>query len=169
MDSNKFKETTIPNFFLGSQGKKITLAYVEPDDFYILEPDYNTKFQKYCPTWENITGNFHEVMFYKKAIEETDLYKAWKYGYYLRGNQPYLRLVNKCENTYNKKVLLIRDSFNEVVSPYLALVIKDLTMLDTRYFTGSVRTFLEKEKFDLIIIAYNASFVSGNSKLLDFD
>ncbi len=42
-------------------------------------------------------------------------------------------------------------------------------MVDTRYFSGSLRTIIEKEKYDLIMIAYNASIISDKSKLLDFD
>lgn len=169
LDIDKFKITTKPNFFLGSLGKKISLTYIKPDDFDIIEPCYETNFQRLCLTWENATGSFNKVMFYNKHIENCNYYESNPYYYYLRRDEPYLRLINNSDFAYNKKVLLIRDSFNSVVSPFLALGIKDLTMVDTRYFSGSLRTIIEKEKYDLIMVAYNASIISDKSKLLDFD
>ena len=169
LDKENFNTTILPNYYLGSQGKKITLTYVKPDDFIILEPRYKTDFQRFCPEWQNATGTFADVMFSKKHIEKCDLYNENTYSYYLDGDKGYLRLINNSDYAFNKKVLLIRDSFNCVVSPFLALGIKDLTMLDLRYFNGSLKTFIEKENFDLVIIGYNAHVFSGQSKLLDFD
>ena len=170
LDKEKFKNKTIPNYFLGSLGKKITLTYVKPDDFYILEPYYNTNFTRICPTWEkDLTGSFDEVMFCKKHIEKCDYYEKDPYVYFLNGGQPYLQLKNNSDYAYNKKVLLIRDSFNRVVAPFLALSLKDLTLIDIRHFKGSVKTLIEKEKYDLVIIAYYVSAISNNNILFEFD
>ena len=173
LNNEIFKETIIPNFFLGSQGRKITLAYVEPDNFSILEPNHDTNYKRICPTWgQDKTGSFSQVMFDYNRIESCDYYTKFPtpYYFYLHSDIPYLRLINNSKNIYDKKVCLIKDSFNNVVAPFLSLGIKDLTLLDTRYFTGSIRTFLEKEKFDLVILAYNVdAILLGESKLFKFD
>lgn len=167
-ERNKYSITTIANLFLGSQGKKITLSYTKPDNFEIIEPLFFTNFQRICPELENINGSFRNVMLFEKYIKY-DYYTCHPYAFYLGDDMAYLRLINNSDYAYNKKVLLIKDSFNLVVAPFLALGIKDLTLLDTRYFTGSVRTFIEKEKYDLVLVAYNASVAPSRSDLYNFD
>ena len=167
-ERSKFSITTIANLFLGSQGKKITLAYTKPDDFEIIEPLYLTDFKRFCPQLENAKGSFKDVMINKQYIKR-NFYKVSPYNYYLNDEMAYLRFINNSDYAYNKKVLLIKDSFNLVVAPFFALGIKDLTLLDIRYFTGSVRTFIEKGKYDLVLVAYNASVAPSRSDLYNFD
>ena len=161
LDKENFKITKLPNYFLGSQGKKVTLSYVEPDDFEIIEPYYDTNFQRFCPEWGNASGSFKNIMFDKHHIKIDDYYSSNPYCFYLNKDMAYLRIINNCKYPYNKKVLLIKDSFNLVVAPFLALGIKDLTLIDIRHFNGSIRTLIEKEKFDLVLIAYNTSMITG--------
>ena len=166
LEKTNFKTTILSKFFLGSQGKKITLSYAQPEDFELIEPLYQTSFQRICPEWGNATGTFKEIMFCEKYIDKCDYYKLIPYDYYLNGNAAYLKLINNSDKVFNKKVLLIRDSFSSVVSPFLALCIRDLTMVDPRYFNGSIKTIIEKEKFDLVIMAYNANCIT-TSKVFD--
>ena len=170
LNKENFKTIILPQIFLGSEGKKITLTYAEPDDFEIIQPLYDTNFKRICPTWEqDKTGSFGQVMFDKSRIGDNDYYTNLSYYFYLHADTPYLRLINNSQNVYEKKICLIKDSFNNVVIPFLSLGIKDLTILDSRHFTGSIRTLIEKEKFDLVIVAYYASLGSGNKKLFDFN
>lgn len=157
LNKSKFQNIILPNYFLGTQGKKLTLSYAKTEDFEIIEPLYETSFQRICPEWSETSGTFKEVMFSEKYLEELNIYDKFTYKFYLNGDMSYLRLINNSNKAINKKVLLIRDSFNSVVSPFLSLCIKDLTMLDVRYFSGSVKTLLLKEKYDLVIIAYNSN------------
>ena len=168
LNKDNFKITTLPNFFLGSQGKKITLSYTEPKDFELINPLYETSFQRICPEWKNVSGSFKEVIFCEKHIDKKDYYNLNPYDLYLNGNKSYLRLINNSEYAYNKKVLLIRDSFSCVVSPFLALCLKDLTMIDPRLFKGSIHTLIKIEKFDLVIIIYNTNSLIS-SKFFEFD
>ena len=108
-------------------------------------------------------------MFDYNRIEKCDNYNNSIYYFYLHSDEPFPRLINNSPNLCNKNVCLIKDSFNVVVAPFLALAIKDLTLLDPRNFTGSVKNFLEKERFDLVIVACTTFWFTGENKLLDFD
>lgn len=166
LDKNSFSYTTYPKCFLGSAGKKITLVYGEPDDITIIKPKYDTSFDRICPDWGDARGTFDEVMFeydhiYKKELFKIyDFYKKNQYAAYFGGDQGYLRLLNKSDYALNKKILLIKDSFNNVVAPFLALMVKDLTMVDVRHFNGSVRSLIANEKYDLVVVAYYGNCVT---------
>ena len=168
LDKYNYKITTLHNFFLGSQGKKITLTYTKPDDFDIVEPKFETNFQRFCPDWGDASGSFKDLIFDYSRVKENDIYKSNPYYFYLHRDEAYLRLINNSPSVY-KKVCLVKDSFSVVVAPFLALGIKDLIIIDTRHFTGSIKTFLQKEKFDLVIVAYTVTSLIGENKFFDFD
>ena len=164
LQKENFNFTTLSKILLGSQGQQLTLAYCEPDDLDIIKPNFDTSFQRFCPEWKDATGTFDEIMFNKNHLEKGNLYKIKPYECFLNGDMAYLRLINNSNYALNKKILLIKDSFSRVVAPFLALCFKDLTLLDVRHFNGSVRNLLLKEKFDLVIIAYNARFIAFDSE-----
>jgi hypothetical protein len=61
----------------------------------------------------------------------------------------------------NHKILIIRDSFSDCVISCLALAEKNVDSLDIRYFTGSVKAYIEQSAPDLVIVMYNPSEISG--------
>ena len=61
----------------------------------------------------------------------------------------------------DRKVLLIRDSFSCTMLPYLALGAEDITAIDLRHYDEmALKDYLDENKFDIILIAYNPSIFS---------
>ncbi len=152
----RYQVRTLPAFFLGSQGKKVTLAKTEPDDFDIVTPGFPVKLHVEIPSLAiDATGGF-DLLLDSHQIERKDYYNVDNYNFYGHGNVPLLRIENLDQPAEGKKVLFIRDSFCDTLLPYLSLGCWYVTALDLRVFNGSVQNFIEQEKPDIILVMYTA-------------
>ena len=154
LDNNKFDSVDYPAWFLGSQGKKVTLSVTTPDDFSLLYPKYPTDFHYVIPDKEiDVDGDF-SVTYDMSQVDVVDYYNKSPYLAYNYGNRPLITVENKlCPD--NGKILLIHDSFGDAVISFLSLGLKNVAALDLRYFTGSVHSFIESEKPDAVLLLYN--------------
>jgi hypothetical protein len=160
LDSDQFDYVTYENWFLGSQGKKVTLARCQPDDFTLIYPKYETSFHYYVPA-EGIdaTGDY-SIVYNMAQVKKCDYFNNSPYHAYNYGDQPLIQIENQLEAD-NHKILIIRDSFSDCVISCLALAEKNVDSLDIRYFTGSVKAYIEQSAPDLVIVMYNPSEISG--------
>lgn len=52
--------------------------------------------------------------------------------------------------------MIIGDSFNEAIVPFLAMECKQVDRIDMRQFTGSLRTFLkENADYDVVMVVHS--------------
>ena len=54
---------------------------------------------------------------------------------------------------------MIRDSFGDVVIPFLALENEYTSVIDLRKFNGSIKTYIEEYNPDIVIIMYNGDMI----------
>ena len=153
-DLQAFAVEVLPNYFLGSQGKKATLSKATPDDFSILHPKFPTEITLNIPE-KNIydTGAF-ELVYDKKYVERCDYYGLNPYAMYGYGDMQVMDIENLLLPSTDKKVLIIKDSFCDTMAPMLSLGIRNLMTLDVRHFTGSVKTYIAVHKPDVVIVMY---------------
>jgi hypothetical protein len=161
LDTNQFEYKIYKDWFLGSQGKKVTMAHCEPDDFVLLYPNYETRFHYYVPDKRIDTVADYSIVYDMSQVEECDYYNKDPYGVCNYGNRPLIQIENMLK-VDNHKILIIHDSFGNSLISCLALAEKNIDSLDIRYFNGSVRTYIKEHKPDLVIVMYNASVVGGN-------
>lgn len=156
--TERYRVETHPAFFLGSQGKKVTLAKTEPDDFDVVTPNFPVKLHVEMPSLDvNATGGF-DLLLDPRQIERQDYYNLNPYAFYGHGDLPLLRIENQNQPNSGKRILILRDSYCDTLIPYLALGCRQITALDLRHFTGSVETFIREEKPDVIVVIYTADY-----------
>lgn len=166
LDPENFEEEIYVNYFLGSQGKKLTLSVAEPEDFSLLYPKYDTALRFQIPSIGiDLRGDF-SIIYNKEAMEGEDLYARDPYHAYCYGDRALIRFENETARE-DKKVLLIHDSFADVVQPFLALGLQSFEAMDLRYFNGSLETYIRQHQPDLVIVMYNAAELSAGN-LFDF-
>lgn len=160
-DLQDFDVEVLPEYFLGSQGKRATLARTTPDDFSILHPKFLTKITLNIPE-KNIydTGDF-ELVYDKEQVERCDYYHLNPYAMYGYGDMQVMDIENLMMAPTDKKVLIIKDSFCDTMAPLLSLGIRNLMTLDVRHFTGSVKNYIAVHKPDVVIVMYTGS-LSGH-------
>jgi hypothetical protein len=161
LDADQFDYTTYENWFLGSQGKKVTLSRCQPDDITLFYPKYETSFHYYVPAEGIDTIGDYSVVYDMTQINNCDYYYKNPYGACNYGDQPLIKIENQL-NAEDHKILIIRDSFGDCMISCLALAEKNVDALDLRYFTGSVKAYIEESEPDLVIVMYTPSSVGGD-------
>ena len=162
------------NYFLGSQGKRVTLVNTTPDDFTLYYPKFKTNIHIEIPKCGiNDDGDF-SIFYNMYELGKGDFYKENPYAVYGYGDQPEIVVHNyENENLQDKKILLIKDSFMDSAMPFLMMGLKDLRVLDLRLFKGSVKKYIKEHKPDIVLVMYipfYAGTINWNSHddLFDF-
>lgn len=162
------------NYFLGSQGKRVTLVNTTPDDFTLYYPKFKTNIHIEIPKCGiNDDGDF-SIFYNMYELGKGDFYKENPYAVYGYGDQPEIVVHNyENENLQDKKILLIKDSFMDSAMPFLMMGLKDLRVLDLRLFKGSVKKYIKEHKPDIVLVMYipfYAETINWNSHgdLFDF-
>ena len=162
-DISKYNIKVYEKYCLGSQGKKVSLSFADPEDISIITPKYDTDFDvTYYSSGISYSksGDFKEAFLKMSNLEKIDYYNTLVYATYLYGDHKRISIDNK-KATNDTKILYIIDSFSDCVIPYFASTVKHIDVIDLRYFNGSLESFISQNKPDMVVAAYNPSTVSN--------
>ena len=114
----------------------------------ILDTDAKSKCEKYMHLGMELAGTRrfgeHGALYDLSALERKD-----KYELFLGGNYGQCVITTGTEN--GKHLLLVKDSFANSFVPFLTGDYETITMLDLRYFRGSVQE-LAAEADDILVL-----------------
>ena len=162
-DISKYNIKVYEKYCLGSQGKKVSLSFADPEDISIITPKYDTDFDvTYYSSGISYSksGDFKEAFLKMSTLEKIDYYNPLVYATYLYGDHERISIDNK-KAINDTKILYIIDSFSDCVIPYFASTVKHIDVIDLRYFNGSLESFISQNKPDMVVAAYNPSTVSN--------
>ncbi|MCM1047180.1 MAG: hypothetical protein NC433_01985 [Clostridiales bacterium] len=141
--------------WLGEQGRKIAKSYVGLDDYTEIKPNFETS---YCfKNLGNYDGTFDDFINEEVYNPENDVYvnRSWHYSYFL------FNCINN--NIDYGKVLILGDSYENVMEPFLSLSIHETDTLILRNYAEEeldLRSYILENNYDTVIIAY-AQFMVG--------
>lgn len=163
-EENAFRSQLIEKCWLGEQGVKVGSSYVGLDDFTVVVPAYDTEFQISNPyveqLQEGVDGDFNSLINYQLYESQDNVYTKGSYHYsYIPWGGTFTTIHN-ANATDKKKVLLLGDSYSQVVEPFMALGVSDVTMVVMRNFGGNLMDYIDENDFDTVIILY-AEFMVG--------
>ena len=155
---------TYAKYFLGSQGKKVTLAVAQPEDYQLVVPDFETRFSIQIPERNiDISGDFADTLLDYRHLQTIDYYNENCYASFMNRNDAYAQIINLGNgNIAEKKILFIKDSYSTPFIPYLAVGVRQIDTIYELLFTGSIQTYIEETRPDLVIVMYSSSSMSGN-------
>ena len=166
-DPTAFTRTNLSDFFLGSQGKRVGSLYAGVDDIEIWKPNFDTDFTYSIPIYDmERTGPFEESLLFPERIEEKDFFNGNPYTLYAGGDYPMARIYNELSPD-RPRVMLLRDSYACVLTPFLALDCGELITIDLRYFHDDLLTYVDWLEPDLVIVMYTAGSAALD-ELFDF-
>ena len=150
LSPQNYNYKTYKDLLLGSQGKKVGLGYIKPEDFTLITPKFDTKLHITVPQCNFDADGDFMTLIDEQVFKGNDVYSKSLYQSYGFGDIAFMQIENK-NATNNTKILMLRDSFGGVVAPYLSLGCKQLDVLDLRRFNGSLKTYLEQNHYDIVI------------------
>lgn len=137
-----FTENTEENFF-GTYYSKFRGNFVSSEPFaYYRNPKEKLKV--------NYVGmeDKKDTLIFEEYLLERDKYKI-----FLGGNDPLVTIEND-DAKNNKKVLVLKDSYANAMTPFLSETFKEVHLLDVRFYNLSLKEYMEKENFDEVILLY---------------
>lgn len=158
LDASRFTAVDYADFFLGSQGKKATLAVAQPETFALLYPKDEAELTLCVPSLSIETTGSFDVLYNDAMLGSRDYYNDNPYVAYFYGDAALKRVENR-RAPNGVRLLVVQDSFSNVLAPFLALTVAQLDTLDLRYFTGSVETFIRQGGYDAVVVAYSADLL----------
>ena len=159
-DIANYHITTYPNCFLGSYGKKAGtfFTWYGADDFDLIIPDFETSLIESIDSESSIReGKFENTVLHMENLKK-DYYHSSPYLVYSGGDFR-LQIIKNRLNPDGKKIVILRQSFSCVITPFLALQARELHIIDDRegdYPSGervNVEEYISREKPDYVIEA----------------
>ncbi len=144
-DEAYFKTETVTKEFCGTSMRSSGFYLALKDEIKLYRYENDTEY--------SITADKNKISLYDfEKLNTVD-----KYAVFLGGNHARVDISNGQQG--REKLLIIRDSFADSIAPFLAIHY-DLTLIDLRYYTDSVKQLVETEGIDKILVLQSISELS---------
>ncbi|MCR4922622.1 MAG: hypothetical protein K5931_01285 [Lachnospiraceae bacterium] len=161
-DIDNYRLTHYDKYWLGGSGRCVSLLDTGLEDFDMLIPDFETGYTVDIPTIDyHESGSYEDVLLRKELFdniadyETIDYYKNVDAYHCVKTIFPYIEIQNELEtNNKGKSILILHDSFGWWLTPYLARDVDKITKISLSKFNGSMKTYIEKNKPDIVIMMY---------------
>lgn len=154
-DTRRYHDVRFPDFY-GSLGREVTAgATPQPDRFVIKEPD---RWRAHVCKGSTCT----RPTFITAKASTRDKY-ANRYLAFMGGDIAYQRSVND-DPAARGRVLLLKDSFGDALSTYLAERVKELVTIDERHYNRpeDIKDVVARVKPDIVVVMHNQISTLGN-------
>ena len=152
LDLANYTKTTVTDQFYGTLFSSSGVRWLAPDhiDTYISGEGITvTSYPSGSPVQTQL-------------YDESYLDQKDKYSYFLGGVQG-LRVIHTQQEDA-PKVLLIRDSYSDSLAPFLTQRFSEIHLFDLRYNATSVKTYVEENDIDAVVVLYSFSnFISDQN------
>lgn len=152
-DINEYTVTSVEKSD-GLMNNKL-LVYEGKENMDLLHPLFDTNFKKYIADYDLvIEGTFDDVMY---AMFDLPTYNTWNHG--IKAIKTYR---NQNIDDAQPKILLLTESYSDVISPFLACAYANVDEIDLRVFNGSLQRYIEETQPDLVVSMYSAYDFNSN-------
>ena len=153
LDLSGYQKTTVTDQFNGTLFSSSGVRWLPPDSIDTYVPGEGVK----VTSWFKGTPE-PGSLYVDSFLEVKD-----KYSYFLGGRQP-LCVVEK-EGSTGPRVLLIRDSYSDSLTPFLTERFSQVHLIDPRDNLTSIKGYAEENDIDAVIVLYSFSNFISDSNL----
>lgn len=156
---NSYNRVQYNKFFLGSLGRKATLAEATPEDFYMYYPKFYSNFHYEVPEENiNIIGDL-SILYDMKNLEKIDYYNSNPYAVYNYGDKALIHIKNNNVND-GKRLLVIKNSYANPMTFFLSTGVDKIDIIDLRLFNGSLQNYIDKYKPDTVLFVVHTEWLT---------
>ena len=147
-----YTKTTVSENFNGTTFSTSGVRWMPPDRIDIYVPEEGVT----VTAW-NGTQSQPGVLYDWSRLEEKD-----QYSFFLGGNKPLA--VVETPHTDAPKLLVIRDSYADSLTPFLTAHFSEIHLFDPRYNKTSVEQYVRDNDIDQVLVLYSvANFVTDSN------
>lgn len=147
-----YSPTTVTEDFYGTAWSNSGFSWVRPDTII----SYVNQGDAVVEAWS--AGQTVPASLYApEKLEGID-----KYAYFFGGNTPLLTVKTGHEGP---KLLILRDSFMDSLSPFLLPHFSELHIMDLRYYKDSVQDYIREHGIDRVLVCYSVTNFVQDSNL----
>lgn len=148
-----YTETVVSTDFYGTTYSSSGFSWVKPDVISTFVPSDGCVVTNY-PQGAAVPGRMYEESF----LSAKD-----KYSYFYGGNTPLLTV--QTQHSDAPKLLILRDSYMDTLSPYLTAHFSELHILDLRYYRNSVKSYAAEHDIDAVLVCYSVKNFAEDTNL----
>ena len=153
IDLADYQKTTVTDQFNGTSFSTSGVRWLPPDTIDAYVPNEGIRVTSY------FKGTPEEGSLYVDSyLAEKD-----KYSYFLGGRQP-LCVVEK-EGSTGPRVLVVRDSYSDSLTPFLTQRFSEVHLIDPRDNRTSIKSYVENNSIDLVIVLYSFANFTTDANL----
>lgn len=135
--------------FYGTLYAKVNIK-MKPDTIYAFEPAKPVAYTMRLNREEQLYDSLYDM----EKLNTRD-----KYAVFCHGNNPLTEIRTEVGN--GEKLLILKDSFANNLTPFFIPHFEEIYMIDLRYYNGSIEDFLEENGITDLLVLYNtANFAS---------
>ncbi|MBR2823836.1 MAG: hypothetical protein IKE24_09135 [Clostridia bacterium] len=161
-DGSLWEKTVLPDWWLGSHGKRVGPLYAGVDDLDYYLPAFETEMARYSTGIWAYKGDFRKANIREWFLQTSDYMRMDHYQRYLGGGYPLtLHRNQRAENQLN--LLIYRDSFMLPVECFLSTEFTSVEVLDPReYGAMSEMDYVRLNPPDLVLMMnYPGTLANG--------
>ncbi|WP_141499635.1 DHHW family protein [Paenibacillus luteus] len=154
-----FDIETVTNTFLGSYHTRSQFSGLKPDSIQAYKAKNKLATEMYVADTDQT---------YESMYDESYLAKKDKYSYFLGGVHALMTLHSElpAEKTDLDKLLVIKDSYAHSFLPFLTQHVKDIHVIDIRYYNGSISEYMEQNGIKDVLLLFNTTTFMTERNLL---
>ena len=146
LDLADYTPITVSDSFYGTIFSTSGVRWVPPDSIEAYVTEDGVSVTSY-PKGEPEPGKLYDASY---------LTKKNQYAYFLGGNQP-LCVVRSGKSGAEGKLLLVRDSYADSLTPFLTERFREIHLIDLRYYRASLQDYIRENGIDEIMVLYGYS------------
>ncbi len=170
---DSYYEDTRPDYFRGQMARRVSPFLWDKEPLIRYIPIFDTEYTITHFSERGIeerNGLFEDVFFNKAVYDalgtmsEKDVYDG-TYGdhRFIENDDLYTIVNHSAPDNQDKRILILRDSFTTYVAPYFSTDVGELDLVYMPKFNGSIRTYIEKNKVDAVIMLQSESNIAPKS------
>ncbi|MCX4327525.1 MAG: DHHW family protein [Lachnospiraceae bacterium] len=154
-DYNSFNPAKVNSNFYGTLYSKVIDFTAEPDSIYAVQTNQTDNATLDCD------GQKRTGIYDKEYLDKKD-----KYAYFFGGN--YGRADINTGSSTGLKLLVLKDSYANSFVPFLLKDYSQITMVDARYYNGSILDIASSGNYNHILVLYEVNNFTGEKNIYKF-
>jgi alginate O-acetyltransferase complex protein AlgJ len=154
-----FHIRTVTNSFLGSYHTKGQYGGLQPDAIEVYEPKNPVASEMHIVDTDETRDSLYD---------DSYLGKKDKYSYFQGGVHALVTITNQIapEDSDLEKLLIVKDSYAHSMLPFLTNHVKEIHMIDIRYYNGNIGDYMEENGIQNALFLFNTSTFVQERNLL---